>query len=365
MSKQDMTSSRTPADLERKYLLNFGKSFAEVEGIALDARKTSEQTEEKLVEEVDKLYKHIEETAESITLSVSDVYATKDFVESELKVSAVSILAEVEGVYQTQDDATATTASLQAQIDENGASIASQAEMLTETNKSVASIEQRVTENEAEISLKASLEDLAETSASLLVEIEGNYADIQAQAELIDENTASIASIEQRVTENEANISLKASLDDVTGEFVISVINDESSAKISADRLDIEGQELNIKVDATNITGTLTAEQIDADGIVARGVDITGTITAEDGEIGGWTIGNDLTATTESKNMGIIQEQTVTFSARGVEATGKYKRDPSWTGPEPAFPSGVVVGQQYGPVFKTWAEILGVYDVGG
>jgi hypothetical protein len=42
--KQDRTSPRTPADLERRY--NFGKSFAELRGIATDARTHATKAEE-------------------------------------------------------------------------------------------------------------------------------------------------------------------------------------------------------------------------------------------------------------------------------------------------------------------------------
>lgn len=50
ISKQDIVSPRTAADIDRKY--NFGKSFAEVAGIATDARKTAE-TASKAVENLD------------------------------------------------------------------------------------------------------------------------------------------------------------------------------------------------------------------------------------------------------------------------------------------------------------------------
>lgn len=42
--KQDRVPARTPTDLERKY--NFGKSFAEVYGLATDAQKAADQAED-------------------------------------------------------------------------------------------------------------------------------------------------------------------------------------------------------------------------------------------------------------------------------------------------------------------------------
>lgn len=61
-----------------------------------------------------------------------------------------------------------------------------------------------------------------------------------------------------------------------SAEFLIGVINGQSTAKISADKLDIIGKKLNIKVDATNIEGTLTAKQINVEDLSALGATIGG-----------------------------------------------------------------------------------------
>lgn len=193
-------------------------------------------------------------------------------------------------------------------------------------------------------------------------EVMGIATDARTTAEKAEtELTKEVARIDKEISAHEASIGLLVDNGEVQGSIIIKAINDESSAKISADRLDIEGKTLNIKVDATNITGTLTAEQIDADGIVAEDVDITGTITAEEGSIGGWEIGDNLTATTETTGTGIIQTQTVTFSTKGVEVTAMWKEDSDWTGPTPTFPSGVTIGQEYNK-FVSWAELLKVWE---
>ena len=44
MSKQDRTYTRTPAEMEQKY--NFGKTFAEVFGMAADAQKAAEKAQQ-------------------------------------------------------------------------------------------------------------------------------------------------------------------------------------------------------------------------------------------------------------------------------------------------------------------------------
>ena len=53
MSKQDRQGARTASDLERKY--NFGKSFAEVMGIADEARRTAEEAKETSSKPAEKL----------------------------------------------------------------------------------------------------------------------------------------------------------------------------------------------------------------------------------------------------------------------------------------------------------------------
>lgn len=80
----------------------------------------------------------------------------------------------------------------------------------------------------------------------------------------------------------------------VRANIIMEAINNDSSLiKISADKIDIEGKKLNIKVDATNIEGKLTAQQINADGIIANNVDLTGKITASEGSFGDSHITSD------------------------------------------------------------------------
>lgn len=74
--------------------------------------------------------------------------------------------------------------------------------------------------------------------------------------------STALAEIKVSADKNAANISLLVSDDKADGSLIISAINGESTAKISADRLDIEGKKLNIEVDATNISGTLTIGQL-------------------------------------------------------------------------------------------------------
>ena len=74
MERQDRQGARTVTDLERKYnLRNFGKQFAEVMGIATDARNTAEAVDEKLDKELLRIETKIEETNEGIFLRIEEL----------------------------------------------------------------------------------------------------------------------------------------------------------------------------------------------------------------------------------------------------------------------------------------------------
>ena len=96
MSKQDRQGVRTPADLERKY--QFGKSFAEILGIALDARESVDSLESTLRSEIKDQVTSITRNTEHILLSAlesysktSDLEELKRTVSSELEIMASQI----------------------------------------------------------------------------------------------------------------------------------------------------------------------------------------------------------------------------------------------------------------------------------
>lgn len=139
----------------------------------------------------------------------------------------------------------------------------------------------------------------ADTESKFLLNLGKTFAEIlgiATDARTTAENTRSelsqsVARIDKDLTDKGASINLIVSDGKVKGEVLIKAINNESSVKIKADNILFEGQKLNIKVESTNIDGKLKAEQIDADGIKAKDVDLTGTITALLGQIGEWTLG--------------------------------------------------------------------------
>ena len=92
-AKQDRTYTRTASDLERKY--NFGKSFAEILGIATDARDSVDSLGSELRSEISEQVTSITRNTEQIILSALESYVeTTDYLEFESTVkSELAVMA--------------------------------------------------------------------------------------------------------------------------------------------------------------------------------------------------------------------------------------------------------------------------------
>lgn len=93
-AKQDRQGVRTAADLERKY--QFGKQFAEIMGIALDARTAVSEVDSELRHEILEQATSLTRSTEQILMSALSSYVTKTDME-EVKVafdSEFAVLAE-------------------------------------------------------------------------------------------------------------------------------------------------------------------------------------------------------------------------------------------------------------------------------
>ena len=106
------------------------------------------------------------------------------------------------------------------------------------------------------------VEDAVSSVALINQRVSAAEASIDLQAQLNTANSISLSRMELRVAENEASIGLLVDNGKVKGSILVEAINDESYAKISADNILFEGQKLDIKVDATNIEGSVTAEAL-------------------------------------------------------------------------------------------------------
>lgn len=94
MSKQDRQGVRTPADLERKY--QFGKTFAEILGIATDARESVDSLASTLRNEITENYTSIIRDTEQIIMTALENYSkTSDMEELEHTLkSELTLMAE-------------------------------------------------------------------------------------------------------------------------------------------------------------------------------------------------------------------------------------------------------------------------------
>ena len=102
------------------------------------------------------------------------------------------------------------------------------------------------------------------------------------------------------------------------------------SGKITATSGTIGGCEIvsgKLQVPAANITGTLTASQLNADGMTAKNVSITGEITAESGTIGGWTIKSGKIICGDGTNIKTAAIQAPTADTVWVFAAGGSSHD--------------------------------------
>lgn len=89
-TKQDRSPVRTASELERKY--NFGKSFAEVMGIATDARDSVAQVETELSEQFTKMLRDTESIImEAVANNVTDE-ELEETISTQLKLMADGLL---------------------------------------------------------------------------------------------------------------------------------------------------------------------------------------------------------------------------------------------------------------------------------
>lgn len=165
--------------------------------------------------------------------------------------------------YGQQYNSKEEIADVQGKTEENSSNIVDLGKRQDTAESELVRIEGKVDANTRAIELITGWEgEGSESIAQLSLQVSENKSNIESLTKRQGETDTTIATIQQTADEDRAEISTKVSRNDVTAEFVITAINEETSAKIKADRLDIEGKELNIKVNATNIVGEVTFGQL-------------------------------------------------------------------------------------------------------
>lgn len=216
MSKQDGYSPRTAVDLERKY--NFGQSFAEVYGLAGDARKA----------------------AEDAALAAEEAKKVVEGLDPEEIFNRLTNYGEWQGIYRGDDGGVYINAS----FIKSGTIKAGQAEIeaATITGQLVAT--------------QIDAKDLKVLAANITGTLTAGQIDTTNL-------NVSAANITGKLTASQidaTNLSVKAA--NITGVLAASQID-----------------ATNLSVKAANITGKLTATQIDTTSLSVSAANISGTLT--------------------------------------------------------------------------------------
>lgn len=137
--------------------------------------------------------------------------------------------------------------------------------------------------------------------------IEEEYPGIETPEENLDRKLAQTRSlisknseqIQLRITNDEAESLIKQTLNDIT--LSVSSTNGVTSIQLSGDGIDVKAENLNLSVKAANITGTLTANQIDATNLKVAAANITGTLKVSQINMAGSITWDDLDSDVQSE----------------------------------------------------------------
>ena len=182
-NKQDRQGARTPADLEQKY--QFGKKFAELMGIATDARESVDSLASTLRSEMREQETSIIRDTEKIMLTALGNYAKTDE------------LGEVEQTLRS--DFTVKTDAITASVAANTKSISDTNKSVSQLNSDLSVERGRITASVADYTQKFEQvgEDIAESESKLRSEITTTAGGISMT---VDQHTEQIKKNNETVT---------------------------------------------------------------------------------------------------------------------------------------------------------------------
>jgi chromosome segregation ATPase len=118
VSKQDRQGVRNASDLERKY--QFGKQFAEIMGVALDAQKSVSEVESTLSDKILEQYSSFTRTTDEIKMEVGELSESNETIKGNvatLEVRSDEISTEVAQVTETTETLKTETGELKGQTE--------------------------------------------------------------------------------------------------------------------------------------------------------------------------------------------------------------------------------------------------------
>lgn len=221
MSKQDRQGVRTPADLEQKY--QFGKKFAELMGIATDARESVDSLASTLRSEMREQETSIIRDTEKIMLTALENYVKTDEMEeveqslrSELTVKADAITASVQAntkrIAGAEKEISDLSGEFSVEADAIRASVQANTNSINATNKNVSQLNSdlavergRITASVTEYTQKFAEvdEDIAESESKLRSEITTTASGISMT---VEEHTKQIATVDGKVDKQTSDL---------------------------------------------------------------------------------------------------------------------------------------------------------------
>lgn len=255
-AKQDRQGVRTASDLEQKY--NFDKTFAELMGIATDARDKVDSVESTLRNEMKEQYTTIARDTEKIVMSAMEEYVKtgdleeyKQTVESQLKIMADNISATVseEQLSEVREYLDEQIAILDKTMKDSDAAFLIKAD---EISAKIDSNTERITEvSDAVTGQVAAFEEYKSTNSSALEvldnKISANLKSTEEKiTEVLDELDGQVALIEEYKKSTESDLSvmneqISASISSTSEQ--ITAINQElgdASAELEQQAMDME-----------------------------------------------------------------------------------------------------------------------------
>lgn len=283
MNRQDRQGVRTASDLERKYnLQNLGKPFAEVLGIATDARRATIELDEKLESEISLVRASITEMEDRIVLSVSDTYAKK----ADLTLMSDSITAKVDDLdgrtstlEQTADGITANVTDLlgrTSQLETKADGITAEVTDLLGRTSQLEITSEKITADVTDLFGRAStLEQKADSITAKVEDLDDTVSQLELTAESL---TASVESLGDDLT----NYATKSELELKANELTASVTAVEGRYNELSGKYDDVYAELSLKLDENDKGELISMIEAQADEIV---LEATNRIKLEADEI--------------------------------------------------------------------------------
>ena len=236
---------------------------------------------------------------------------------------------------------------------------------------SFAEMERAVKQLDSEISAELSLKIGSDESGKVIAMINAS-----ADTITIKGNRLTIESTNFELTQDG---TVKAKAGEIGGcsivDGVLKIKNANIGEKLTAEQIDAT----NLEVDVVKVKGLLNAEgkiearQINANGIVAKDVDISGRITASEGSVGDWVLGTALIPFKKPDGTeGTYDGQSALYSGvQRYETASGYARIETWLTAKGVYlkvrtyESGTFDGVYYEEFhtdtqyhFKTWWQII-------